>query len=127
MTIEKYVDEVFSRLAAGKLAERINLVQDGWEVDLPSGRTVARSTLQAEARVLIGVGPDAVPHLLPWVMNDNPALRYVAIYALEQITGEKPYLPYFNQADHGENRTRAIEVWRRWYEAREQSAGGTLH
>ncbi|HUT46923.1 MAG TPA: HEAT repeat domain-containing protein [Sedimentisphaerales bacterium] len=95
-------------------------------MDLPSGRTVTRSMLQAEARVLIALGPDAVPHLLPIVMNDNPALRYVAIYTLEQITGEKPYLPYFDQTDHEENRTRAIEVWRRWYEERKKSAGSAF-
>lgn len=127
MTIEDAVDGIFSRLAAGELAEGISPVQDGWEVDLPSGRTVARSTLQTETRVLIALGPDSVPRLLRWVMNENPGLRYVAIYALEQITGEKPYLPYFDQADHGENRTRAIEVWRRWYKAREKSDEGTLH
>jgi len=125
MTIEYAVDGVFSRLAAGELAECISPVQDGWEVDLPSGRTVARSTLQSEARALIALGPNAVPHLLPWVMNDNPALRYVAIYTLEQITREKPYVPYFDQADHGENRTRAIEVWRRWHEARASSRPGS--
>src|SRR5438067_1492230 len=118
MTIEDAVNGVFSRLAAGELAESVSAVQEGWEMDLPSGRTVARSTLQTNARVLIALGPDAVPPLLPWVMNDNPALRYVAIYSLEQITGEKPYLPYFDQTNSGENRARAIEVWSRWYEAR---------
>ncbi|MGA2488771.1 MAG: hypothetical protein ABSF99_01095 [Anaerolineales bacterium] len=127
MIIENTIKEVFSRLAASELGKPVNPIEEGWEVALPSGRTVTRSTLQAEARALIELGADAVPCLLPWVMNDNPALRYVAIYALEQITGEKPYLPYFDQADHGENRTRAIEVWRRWYKAREKSAGDTLH
>jgi hypothetical protein len=122
MTVEDVVNSIFSRLAAGELAEPISPVQDGWEVDLPSGRTVARLTLQAEAGSLIALGPDAVPHLLKWVVHDNPALRYVAIYALEQITGEKPYLPYFDQDDHGGYRNRAIEVWTRWYEARERSA-----
>ena len=124
MAIEDAVDEVFSRLGAGELVEHISPVQDGWEMELPSGRAVARSELQTEARVLIALGPDAVPYLLPWVMNDNLALRYVAIYALEQITGEIPYLAYFDHADHGENRARAIDVWRKWYEAREKSAGG---
>jgi hypothetical protein len=125
MTIEDAVNGVFSRLTAGELAERV-LVQSGWEVDLPSGKTVARSTLQAEARALIALGPSAVPHLLPWVMNDNPALRYVAVYALEQITGEKPYVLHFDQADAEGNRTRAIEVWRRWYEANKKRVGATV-
>jgi len=125
VTTADAVDGIFFRLAGGKLTERISLVQDGWEVDLPSGRTVARSELQAEAGALIALGPDAVPCLLPWVMNDDPALRYVAIYALEQITGEKPHLPYFDQADHGGFRSRAIEVWRGWYEARGKGARRT--
>ncbi len=120
MPIRDSIDRIFSQLAAGNLVEPINLVQDGWEVDLPSGRKVARSALQTQARALITLGPDAVPHLLHWVLNDNLALRYVAIYALEQITREKPYLPYFDQADHEEDRDRAIEVWRGWHEAWEQ-------
>lgn len=118
MITEDAVIEAFSRLAAGELAPPVSPVEEGWEMALPSGRAVTRSTLQAEARALIELGADAVPYLLPWVMNDNTALRYVATYALEQITGEKPYLPYFDQADQGDNRARAIEVWRKWYEAR---------
>jgi len=120
MTMADAVERVFARLAAGDLAEPGSLLQDGWEVDLPSGRTVARSTLQAEAGGLIALGPEAVPHLLPWVRHANPGLRYVAIYALQQITGQKPYLPYFDTADQEGHRTRALEVWRRWYEARGQ-------
>jgi hypothetical protein len=119
MNIGDAVNEVFSRLAAGELGQPVSPVEDGWNVALPSGRTVARSTLQSEARSLIDLGSDAVPYLLPWIMNDNPALRYVGIYALEQITAQKPYLPYFDQADQGEYRARAIEVWRNWYETRE--------
>jgi hypothetical protein len=118
MIVEDAVKAVFSRLAVGELAKAVGPVQEGWEVKLTSGKSVARSTLQEEARSLIELGLDAVPYLLPWVMNDNPALRYVAIYTLEQITGKKPYLPYFDEVDHGENRSRAIEAWRKWYEAR---------
>ncbi len=124
MAIGDVVDRVFARLAAGELGEPASPVEDGWQVDLPSGQAVARSRLQAEARSLIALGPDAVPYLLPWVTNDNPALRYVAVYALEQITGEKPYLAYFDQADREGHRARAIEVWRRWFEARQGNAGG---
>ena len=118
MTIDETVSSVFSRLAAGELSEPIGPLQDGWEVDLPSGRTVTRSMLQAETKPLVALGPDAVPHLLPWVANDNPALRYVAIHALGEITGEKPSVPYFDQADRGGERARAVETWRAWYEAR---------
>lgn len=116
-TVKDEVALIFQRLEMGELSQADTNPQSGWEISLPSGRTVTRSTLQAEARVLIALGPDAVPHLLPQVMNDNQALRYVAIYVLQQITGEKPYLPYFDEEDHEENRPRAIEVWRRWYEA----------
>jgi len=115
MVIEETINGLFSRLTAGDLAECVDPVQDGWEAELPSGLTVARSMLQAAARPLVALGPYAVPHLLPWVMNENPALRYVAVYALEQITGEKPYLPYFDRVDYGENCARAIEVWKRWW------------
>jgi hypothetical protein len=123
MSIEDVVNVVFSRLAAGELAEPPSPVQDGWQMDLPSGRTVARSTLQAEAGALIALGRDAVPHLLPWVMNDQTALRYVAIYALEQITGQTPHIPYFDRADSGGNRIRAIEAWRRWFDVSDKNAG----
>jgi hypothetical protein len=116
--VEGEVARIFERLKTGEFSRRETSPQSGWEVTLPSGRTVTRSTLQTEARALIALGPDAVPYLLPHVMDGNPALRYLAIYALEQITGEKPYLPYFDAADHAENRARAIEVWRTWYEAR---------
>ncbi len=116
--VKDEVARIFERLETGELSRAQEGPQSGWEVSLPSGRSVTRSTLQAEALALIELGPDAVPPLLPRAMDDNPALRYVAIYALERITGEKPYLPYFAQADHGEHRARAIEVWRNWYEAR---------
>ena len=111
------VASIFERLKTGELSRTETSPQSGWEISLPSGRTVARSTLQAEAGALVALGRDAVPYLLPHVMDGNPALRYVAIYTLEQITGEKPFLPYFAEADHAENRTRAIEIWRTWYEA----------
>jgi hypothetical protein len=124
MTINDVINGIFLRLATGELAEITNPLQDGWQVDLPSGRTVSRSILQTEAESLIKMGPDAVPHLLPWVMHDNPGLRYVAVYSLEQITGEKPYLPYFDQTDLEENRPRAIKVWKTWYETRQQGTGG---
>src|SRR5262249_3182122 len=125
-TVKDEVARIFQRLKMGELSQIDTNPQSGWEISFPSGRTVTRSMLQAEARGLIALGPDAVPHLLPYVMNDNLALRYVAIYTLEQITGEKPYLPYFDQADHRESCSHAIEVWRRWYEARIKNDGGTF-
>lgn len=112
------VDAIFRRLARGELSPPTTLEQSGWEMSLPSGRTVARSTLQAEARPLIALGADAVPALLSWAANDDLALRYVAAYALEQITGETPYVPHFDRTDAEAHRRKALDVWRRWYEAR---------
>jgi hypothetical protein len=117
MAVKDAVSSIFERLDTGHISRTDSITQSGWETSLPSGTIVTRSVLQAEAAALIALGRDAVPDLLPHVMNDNAAHRYVAIYALEQITGEKPYLTYFDQADHEQNRPRAIETWRRWYEA----------
>jgi hypothetical protein len=116
--VKDEVDAVFERLAAGQLAEPTGKPQSGWEMSLPSGKSVTRSMLQAEAQPLVALGADAVPELLPWVENENPALRYVAAYALEQITGEKPYLPHFAQGDDEGHRAKAVDAWRKWYEAR---------
>jgi hypothetical protein len=110
------VDVVFRRLALGDFSKPIELAKSGWKMQLPSGEDVLRSTLQAEAAPLIVQGPEAVPHLLRCAMDENLALRYVALYALEQITGEKPYVPYFDQADSEGHREKAMEVWRTWYQ-----------
>jgi hypothetical protein len=122
MAMEETIDGVFRRLSAGELGEDESpLFQEGWETQLPSGKVVARSTLQHAAGPLIALGAEAVPYLLPRVANENAALRYVAIYALERITGEKPYLPYFDPFGGGEDRTHAIEIWKRWYETNKQT------
>lgn len=118
MNLQERIDDTFSRLAAGDLTQPATAVQDGWEVDLPSGKTVTRSVLQAEAQALVALGPDAVPPLLPWADNANPALRYVATVALEQITGIKSSAPYLAQSGQDEQRRQAIDAWRAWYQAR---------
>jgi hypothetical protein len=94
--MKESVDGVFERLAQGRLSQPEAGPVDGWQTPLPGGTTVARSTLQSEAAPLIRLGSDAVPHLLPWVHHENAALRYVAIFTLEQITGERPQLGYFD-------------------------------
>jgi hypothetical protein len=111
------IDEVLQRIANGELSAPTTLEQSGWEMTLSTGDKVARSRLQAEAQPLILMGAEAVPHLLPWVMSDDLAARYVALYTLEQITGEKPYVPYFDQADEEGNREKAIAAWQAWYDA----------
>lgn len=112
---------IFERLNAGDLSPPETSPQSGWEIALPSGRTVVRSTLQAEARPLIALGAAAVPELLPWVMDERPALRYVAIYALEQITGKNPYIPYFADTDEEGYRAKAVAIWRSWYASRTEA------
>jgi len=114
MNAERTVQAIFENLSAGDPSEPTEMVQEGWETELPSGRTVARSQLDAETGPLIALGREAVPYLLPWVGSDNPAIRYVAIRSLEEITGRRPDLSYF--ADDPGQRDRAVEQWRQWYE-----------
>jgi hypothetical protein len=115
-TVAEQVNVVFQRLSNNELsAQEAGQPKSGWETQLPSGDTVSRSVLQEEAQPLIVLGPDAVPELLPWVEHENPALRYVAVYALEQISGEKSYLPHFAQTDDEGHRAKAVDKWREWY------------
>ena len=114
---KEQVDTVFRRLAAGETSPPAEFAESsGWETTLPSGERVLRSTLEAEAKPLIALGPDAVPDLLAWVTYENAALSYVAIYALREITGERPYVPYFDLTDAEGHRKKAIEIWRKWYQ-----------
>ena len=114
--MKQSVDAVFERLAEGRLSQPEPGPVDGWRTALPDGKTVARSTLQTEAKPLIGLGPDAVPDLLPWVRHANAGLRYVAMFALETITGEHPRISYFDNDPAQQD--AAVAVWRRWYEQR---------
>lgn len=115
--VKKEVNAVFCRLAAGELSDSGARLESGWEMSLPTGRIVSRERLQAEAAPLIVLGQSAIPDLFSWVMNQNLALRYVALYALQQISGETPSVPYF-KPDATEECSRAIEVWQKWYKAR---------
>ena len=119
--IKKEVDALFCRLATGTLSVKGRRLESGWQMCLPDGQVVYRSTLQVEARPLIAQGKEAVPYLFTWVMNENFALRYVALYALQQITGKKPYVSYFKKGS--EECLQAIEVWREWL----QNASRPLH
>jgi len=110
------VDAVFERLSQGRLSQPETGPSDGWETSLPGGQMVVRSTLQAEARPLIALGAEAVPHLLPWVHHANAAVRYVAVFALGQITGERPQLGHFDNDRAPQD--AAIAVWQRWYDRR---------
>ena len=114
--VEETVAVVFRRLRAEEFEVSTDGPDSGWQMSLPSGQAVSRSNLQAVARPLIDLGPDAVEPLLAWVESEELALRYVAIYALQQITGEQPYLLYFKQDDIEGHQARAIEVWQKWNE-----------
>lgn len=114
---KEQIDEILRSVATGELSAATTL-ESGWEMPLSTGEKVVRSRLQAEAQPLILMGAQAVPDLLPWVMTDDLAARYVALYALEQITGENPYVPYFDRADMEGHREKAMAVWRAWYDAR---------
>ena len=120
--VKDEVAGVFERLRTGELSRIEARSESGWEISLPSGRIVVRSTLQAEAQPLIVLGAEVVPELLPWVVNEHPALRYVAIYALEQITGKNPHIPYFADTDEEGYRTKAIAIWRNWYATRTEAS-----
>ena len=112
------VARVFEQLRTGEMPQIRARPESGWEISLPSGGIVVRSTLQMQARLLIALGAEAVPELLPWVMSAHPALRYVAIFALEQITGISANFPYFSDTDEEGCRAKAIAQWRSWYATR---------
>jgi hypothetical protein len=118
--MKESVDAVFQGLEQGRVSPPGPAPVDGWQTQLPGGRVVARSMLQAEAQPLIALGADAVPALLPWVRHANAGVRYVAVFALGEITGEHPQIGHFD--DDPAPREHAIEAWRRWYEQRTAAA-----
>jgi hypothetical protein len=114
------VGQTVDRLLTDNLHERWRRpsklgLASGWAISLPSGRLIRRDTLQHQAEPIIALGKEAVPHLFKWVQSDNLAVRFIAVYALEQITGLESHVPTFDQEDRAGNRARAIEVWREWY------------
>ncbi len=115
-TVQEQVTEVFERLLTGETSPFGPELQSGWEMTLPSGATVTRSSLQWEAAPLISLGRDSVPYLLAWAENEDLAIRYIAVYALGQITGLEPHVPHFAHGDEQGYLSRAIDAWRRWYE-----------
>jgi hypothetical protein len=121
--MKQKVDALFADFVAETFVTA-GQVQDnsGWTMSLESGRVVTRSFLQQQAAPVIALGPDAVPHLFTWVMHGDLPIRYIAIYSLEQISGLKPYIPYFDRDDPRRHRDRAIATWREWWLRR--PAGG---
>lgn len=113
--VKDNVNKLFERIIAGNLQNFSPRIESGWEMTLPSGEIVTRSTLQAEAQTAIDLGICAIPYLIPFVTNENIAIRYVAIFALEQITGEKASVPYFNREIANTKVGHAIQRWLIWY------------
>jgi hypothetical protein len=107
--MQQYSQEDFSQVEAP-------LIASGWMMPLPSGKEVQRSLLQAAAQPLVEGGREAVPCLIPWVRSEPLFLRYIAIFALQQITGLTPHTPYFDAEDRENRREAAIAVWQKWHE-----------
>ncbi|MFH1227565.1 MAG: HEAT repeat domain-containing protein [Planctomycetota bacterium] len=118
--IKTDIDRLFNDFLNEKFIEYSGLsVCSGWVITLPSGRTVVRSFLDDQAAPIIAYGPEAVPHLFKWLKIDNISVRYIAIYSLQQITGVKPYTPYFATQKEDEEKKfieKAIPVWQEWYD-----------
>jgi hypothetical protein len=114
--MKEAVDTVFRKLEAGELPPTRAPLQSGWDARLPTGLVVTRSQLQDAAREIVAVGRPAVPALLVWAEHPNHALRYVATFALGEITQVKPDLAHFDAADAHGDRARAIAAWKTWYE-----------
>lgn len=110
------INNLFSDFIEEKFQEQIGITEEsGWLMTLPSGRQVPRSFLQRQAVPIIAIGREAVPHLFNWVMYDNLAIQYIAIYSLQEITGIKPMIPYFYRDGHCKEKEKAIQLWKNWY------------
>ena len=57
----------------------------------------------------------AVPALIDQLSNDDPAIRFYAIEALQRITGQTFDYVYYDEVDQ---RKPALERWRRWLKQR---------
>jgi hypothetical protein len=59
----------------------------------------------------------AVPALVVQLNNDDPAVRFYAIQALQRITGQTFDYVYYDEADA---RKPAIARWQQWLKQRKQ-------
>ena len=64
--------------------------------------------------------PAAVRQLVKDLESDDPAVRFYAIHALEELTGERFGYRYY---DGDEARQAAVEKWQQWLAAGEQATG----
>lgn len=116
LQIELSVNEIMLRFSHEEfpLHPGIHMLS-GWMMALPSGDLIHRSRLQELARPIIDFGELSVPSLFRWVMADNVAIRYIAIFSLESITGLQYEGSYFDEDTSGSERNRNISRWRSWW------------
>jgi hypothetical protein len=117
------VDQTFTKyekgqFSTGKTPGIEAYLGSGWVMQLPSGEAVPRSFLQRKSEPLVSLGPEAVPHLLKWVMHNNLAIRYIAIYSLERITGIQTTVSYFDPDKDGIQRQHTCKRWKCWWDQR---------
>ncbi len=114
--MKRKVDSIFTNYQKEKFIDNKDIyIESGWNMELLSGRIVTRSFLMNQAAPVITLGSNAVPFLFSWVMNDNLAVRYIAVYALQQITGLNPFISHFDKEDAANNREKAIKIWEDWW------------
>jgi hypothetical protein len=117
LPLDRKIDLLFQCFVEGWSPNDDDLpyVASGWMMELPTGKEIQRCELQRWARPLIDLGPKAVPHLVKWVRYHNCAVRYVAIYALREITHQDPMIYHFAHGDEDSCTESAIEVWLEWW------------
>ena len=114
--MKKKINSIFTDFENEKFVEYDRIVlESGWMMTLPSGREVTRSFLQEQAEQVILLGEEATPYLFDWVMNDNLAVRYIAVWSLQQITGLSPHISHFDKEDSIGNREKATGIWNEWW------------
>lgn len=60
----------------------------------------------------------AVPHLIDMLDSTDPATRFVAIHALERLTGQTMGYDY---ASPEPDRDAAVDQWTEWYHSRTEA------
>ena len=117
LEIGSEIDRLMNRFVQGDFPdEPVSYTGGGWSMTLPDGRLMDRNGLRTVFAVrVIDCGVNAVPHLFKWVMHDNLAMRYIAAYSLEQITGIRCNIIWFDQKDASQQRENAVARWQQWW------------
>ena len=112
-TIASRVEVILAAYAAGEFRTPSGLAPGGgWDLTLPSGRTVTRSFLRYQAKPLIELGSPAVEPLIASLPRQgDPATRYIVVYALDEISNRRSGLDYRRPPTTAEI-DQAAKVWR---------------